>query len=125
MNHGDTDDTEIVSGDEGDLTPIHDIAIGANDDSEHEPAVESTEAVDTPADVVDELAPVVHEDLATEPQPPAETNLACDLTFSGSDASETVSTGISDSSATGDAAANTAASRRDTNSRARQTRLKN
>ena len=75
MNHGDTDDTEIVSGDEGDLTPIHDIAIGANDDSEHEPAVESTEAADTPADVVDELAPVVHEDLATEPQPPAETNL--------------------------------------------------
>ena len=26
MNQGDTDDTEIVSGDEGDLTPIHDIA---------------------------------------------------------------------------------------------------
>lgn len=38
MNHGDTDDTEIVSGDEGELTPIEDIS-EANSVSGAEPGI--------------------------------------------------------------------------------------
>ena len=55
MNHGDTDETEIVSGDEGDLTPIHDIAIEPNDESENEHAVEPAEFATDSDEVVDSM----------------------------------------------------------------------
>jgi hypothetical protein len=74
LNHGDTDDTEIVSGDEGDLTSIHDIASGANEDSENQPSVESTEVMSTPAEVADLTAPIANQDLTTEPQASLEAN---------------------------------------------------
>jgi hypothetical protein len=58
LNHGDTDDTEIVSGDEGDLSPIHDIA-----EPEIEAADNAVEAYTPPAEV--EQLPT---DIAPEPE---------------------------------------------------------
>ena len=76
MNHGDTDETEIVSGDEGDLTPIHDIAIEPNDESENEHAVEPAEFATDSDEVVDSSTPTVDQEfVVVEPQSPVETNL--------------------------------------------------
>ena len=75
MNHGDTDDTEIVSGDEGDLTPIHDIAMGTNDDAQIVPAPEPTEVVSVPTEFLDFPAPIAEEEARVEAQSPVETDL--------------------------------------------------
>jgi len=75
LNHGDTDDTEIVSGDEGDLTPIHDIAIGADDNSGIEEGVEPTAVISPPSEMVDQPATVADEGDISEPQSQTETNV--------------------------------------------------
>ena len=61
MNHGETDDTDIVSGDEGDLTPIHDIA-----DPQSEEVVNPIEEDAPPYAVEQEPAASVSENQATE-----------------------------------------------------------
>ena len=64
MNHGDTDDTEIVSGDEGDLSPIHDIA-----EPENESADNSVEAYMPPAEVEQPRTDIAPEpEVVDEPQ---------------------------------------------------------
>lgn len=72
MNHGDTDDTEIVSGDQGDLPPIHDIAVEAHDDSDLEQVLEPNSEYGSPSEVVDEPVIAANENEIGEPQPPAD-----------------------------------------------------
>lgn len=69
MNYGDTNDTEIVSGEEAHLPSIHDITIQANHDSGIEPVVEpATEYLPSVETKVDGQSQV-----AEEPFVPAET----------------------------------------------------
>jgi hypothetical protein len=69
LNHGDTDDTEIVSGDEGDLTPIHDIA-----DPEIEEVANSVEAYMPPSEVEDQPSTEIVENEPTDEPPLIETH---------------------------------------------------
>jgi tetratricopeptide (TPR) repeat protein len=74
LNHGDTDDTEIVSGDEGDLPPVEDIAIEANTDPQVEQAVEPTAVGNPLSEVIDQPVTLVNENVSAEPQQQVETN---------------------------------------------------
>lgn len=76
MNHSDTDDTEIISGDEGDPTPIHDIAVDANANPELEPVVEPVIEYQPPpeTEVVDQPEILTNDSEIAEQPPQPETN---------------------------------------------------
>ncbi|MEP6987311.1 MAG: hypothetical protein ABI970_17030, partial [Chloroflexota bacterium] len=77
MNHSDTDDTEIISGDEGDPTPIHDIAVdAANANAEFEPVVEPVIEYQPPPEIglVAQPEMVINDSEMLEQQPQLETN---------------------------------------------------
>ena len=74
MNYGDPDDTEIVSGDEGNLPPIHDLAIEANNYSERGQVIESSAQVSPSSEGVDQPVTTAGEGEPSEPQPSAETH---------------------------------------------------
>lgn len=64
MNYGDIDGTEIDSGDEGNLTPIHDSTIAANTGSQSEPVIApTTEYVSLTETRFGEESPVAEEPL--------------------------------------------------------------
>jgi len=73
LNNGDTDDTEIISGDEDDLPPIDDITAEAHDASGIEQIGEPIVEYHQPPE--DQPATVVSVSETDEPQSQAETNV--------------------------------------------------
>jgi len=74
LNHGDTDDTEIVSGDEDNLTPIEDIPMEANSGLTVEQMGESAVQDSQPSEVVDQSATFAPEHEMADEQQPVETH---------------------------------------------------